>query len=453
MKGRGTAQAALIALGLLAGGAAATATAGTASNELVDVSSAGVLANDPPVFSSVSKGGRLVVFDNDADNLVAGDDNNRTDVFLRNTVTNKTTRLSVGRRGREANGDSFDPVISANGRYVAFASVARNLVKGDGNRNGDIFVRDLRNRRTTLVSAGRGGAEANGFSFGPAISAGGHHVAFLSEATNLVKKDRNRRRADVFVTDLRSGKTRLVSVGRQRKGSNGSNESATPAISRNGRYIAWESKATNLALPATDGTPNIFRRDMKARKTELVSVEHDGGPGTDESRSPQISGDGTIVTFSSESALMTNPGIPAVADTNGVSDVFYRDMQADATARASVATGGGEGTGESAGIFSSRPPISLNGRWIAFSSEADNLVGDDGSGFGDVFVHDTVNDTTVRVSLADGGGDPNRASDLPAISPNGSHVVFRSSASNLGPVVPGDTDHLFIAGPLSLGGP
>jgi Tol biopolymer transport system component len=250
---------------------------------------------------------------------VPGDTNGASDVFLRDRLAGVTRRVSVGAVG-QANGDSAEPSISADGRFVAFSSQASNLVPGDTNGTSDIFVRDMLTGVTRRVSVGAAG-QANGGSLSPAISADGRFVAFNSYASNLVPGDTNGT-TDIFVRDLLARVTRRVSVGPAGQGN--SDSSGAPAISADGRYVAFFSHASNLVPGDTNGAYDIFVRDLLAGVTRRVSVGA-SGQGNRDSLAPAITADGRSVAFVSASFnLVTH-------DTNRAWDVFVRDPLLDAT--------------------------------------------------------------------------------------------------------------------------
>ena len=190
-----------------------------------------------------------------------------------------TTRVSVASDGTQANQTSIDPgrtpSISADGRYVAFASGANNLVSGDTNGQPDIFVHDTVTNTTRRVSVGIGGTQANGFSYSASISADGRYVAFASAANNLVSGDTNFS-ADIFVYDTVTNTTRRVSVGTGGTQANGFSFASPPSISADGRYVAFESSSSNLVSGDTNGTSDIFVYDTVANTTRRVSVSSNG---------------------------------------------------------------------------------------------------------------------------------------------------------------------------------
>jgi Tol biopolymer transport system component len=248
---------------------------------------------------------------------VANDSNEEADTFVRDRKTGKTTRVSLRSNGKQATGASTStPAISANGRFVAFASYAKNLVKNDSNDMRDVFVHDRSTGKTRRVSVRSNGKQANGDSFKPDISANGRYVAFVSEAKNLVKNDRNER-FDVFVHDRVTGKTRRINVrsdGKQAKGG----DSWEPSISASGRYVAFSSEATNLFSHDTNDDQDVFVRDRKKHKTRVQSRNTTGVASDGFSDNPDISGDGRFVTFDSSASDLVG------GDDNGEDDVFRR---------------------------------------------------------------------------------------------------------------------------------
>jgi Tol biopolymer transport system component len=277
-------------------------------------------------------------------------------------ATGITERVSVGPGGAQGNGESSQPALSADGRFVGFQSFATNLVPDDTNRSGDAFVRDRQTGVTTRVSVGPGGAQANFFSAAPALSADGRIVAFGSVASNLVPGDSNDI-FDVFVRDLRTGVTRRVSVGPGGAQANGESFAGPLSLSADGRFVAFDSRASNLVLRDTNGVQDVFVRDRRADVTRRVSVGRGGAQANGFSSGAAISADGRFVAFFSEASNLV-PG-----DTNGVLDAFVRDRRTDVTRRVSVGRGGAQ-----ANSFSAGAAISADGRFVAFISDASNLV-------------------------------------------------------------------------------
>src|SRR5882672_2313784 len=237
-----------------------TSTAGAfqTSTTRASVDSSGVEGNYSSDSPSISADGRFVAFSSIATNLVPGDTSYFADVFLRDRVAGTTERISVGAGGGEANAASETPRISADGRFVAFASDASNLVSGDTNANTDIFVYDRIHGTLERVSLTAAGAEANSGSLAPSISADGRLVAFESYSTNLVPGDTNASR-DVFVRDRLAGTTERVSVATGGAQGNGASQSAS--IAEVGRFVAFSSLATNLVPGDGNGATDVFVRD------------------------------------------------------------------------------------------------------------------------------------------------------------------------------------------------
>ncbi|MBA2715959.1 MAG: PD40 domain-containing protein [Propionibacteriales bacterium] len=371
----------------------------------------------------MSANGRYVVFTSGAARLVAGDTNRSTDVFVRDRKTDVTRRVSVTTGGSQANNDSFQPTISADGRYVAFASEARNLVAHDSNGTADVFVRDRVDNVTRRVSvAADGQGDSNGTSLNPAISADGRYVAFESWAKNLVSGELdNNSRWDVFVRDRVDKVTSRVSrsMSDDTKANGGSYQ---PAISAHGRYVAFQSFASNLVNDDTNGQSDVFVRDRDTQETSRVSVSSDGAEGTGASIEPDISADGQRVVFRSAAENLVT------GDNNAEPDVFLRDRATDTTTLVSAGRGD---DGIPPTCCSGQPAISSDGNQVAFYSNLTNLIAGDTNGEIDVFVRDLVDMTTRRVSVANGGGQANDYSFQPAISAHGRYVSFTSAASNL----------------------
>jgi Tol biopolymer transport system component len=389
----------------------------------VSVASAGEQANSDSLAAAISAAGRFVSFYSSASNLAAGDTNNARDVFVRDRGSGATARVSIDGAGAQANSHSFAPAISGDGRFVAFYSHASNLVAGDTNGVDDVFVHDRQSGASTRVSVDSTGAEANGASYSPAISADGRFVAFESDATNLVAGDTNSAR-DVFVHDRQSGATARVSVSTTGAEANGGSYSA--ALNADGRFVAFSSYAWNLVVKDTNDGSDIFVHDLQGGATSRVSVDTAGVEGDGNSFRPALSGAGRLVAFDSDAWNLV-PG-----DTNDTFDVFLHDRQSGLTTRASVDDGGGQASGAS-----QRATLSADGRYVAFYSDASDLIAGDSNGSLDVFVHDAQSGATSRVSVASAGVQGDGDSLRPVLSADGKFVAFDSVAPNL---VDGDTN-------------
>jgi hypothetical protein len=411
----------------------------------VSINSAGASGNPCSGCSSnsavsISATGRFVAFSDNAPNLVKDKRSYFYDVYVRDRVRGQTTRVSVNSAGAEGNNDSAFPSISANGRFVAFSSLASNLVPGDTNHRGDMFVRDLKRGKTTRVSVSSAGAEANdGSIWLPAISDNGRVVAFESRSTNLVPDDHNGT-SDIFVHDRKRGKTTRVSVNsaeeEQTRGTGVEELGTVPALSHNGRFVAFSSRAPNLVEGDRNDTDDIFVRDRKRGETTRVSVSSTGSEGNASSLFyPSISANGRFVAFTSWASNL----VPDDRQISNEEDVFVRDRRRGETTR--VRDG-------SRGIYSGIPSITDNGRFVAFESASSDLVTGDRNGHVDVFLRDRKRGRTTLLSVSSEGTQGNSESSFPVISANGRFVAFSSLASSL---VEGDrfnTADTFVRGPL-----
>jgi hypothetical protein len=300
------------------------------------------------------------------------DYNEVIDVFYRDRVSGVTSRVSVDGEGTESARGSRSPAMSDDGRFVAFVSGGR-LVPEDANNEPDIYVRDMAEDGTIeRVSIGLDGSDPDSTSDRPAISADGRYVAFASAASNLVPDDTNNS-DDIFVYDRDSKETTRVSVGIE--GQEADSDSDHPSISADGRYVAFESDAGNLVDGDDNGNTDIFVFDRQSGTTVLASSNVDGEASTGSSYEPAIDASCTAVAFASSASDLV-PG-----DVNGSNDVFVRSLTYGTTSIASIAD---DGTG--ADDDSNSASISGDGLVVGFESDADNLVGDDTNGRTDVFV-------------------------------------------------------------------
>jgi len=323
---------------------------------------------------TIGADGRYVAFSSCATNLIAGDTNDLSDVFVHDSVTGQTWRVSVASDGTEADGCSFSPALSADGRYVAFISCATDLVADDTNDRPDAFLHDRLTGETQRVSLVSDGAEADGCTLSAVISAEGRQVAFVSCAANLVATDTNGV-PDVFVHDLVTGETERVSLASDGTEADGCTVSA--AVTPDGECLAFASEASNLVVGDANDRYDVFLRDRVTGQTERVSVSTGEVEGDAGSWSPALSGDGRYVAFSSDASNLV------VADTNAQSDIFLRDRLAGRTERVSVSSTGAEGN---QGSYAAALPA--DGRQVAFWSSASNLVTDDTNTQSDIFVRE-----------------------------------------------------------------
>ena len=364
----------------------------------------------------VSADGRYVVFSSYATDLVAHDTNNQRDVFVRDTRTGRTRLVSVGVGGAQGNGESREGSISADGRYVAFNSFATNLVPGDTNNSPDVFVRDLRTGRTTLASAGPNGLADNG-AHQPEISADGKHVVFTSGSTNLVADDTNGTE-DVFVRDLVTRRTDRISVGAS--GEQLDLYSREPTISGNGRYAVFVTAASTVSV-----------RDRLKNTTRVISdgVVLDPRTVVTEFGYTAFSADGrsVIFTVTEYQAVGFDP----------VPNIWLRDLR---TNRLELITGAGSPSTTISPVR--RSDVSGDGRYVTFSTTA-RLTPADTDELSDVFRLDRKTGKRVWITRGQqpttGGGT---GSFGPAISDDGRHVAF-DSENGLVPGVSGSQTYLW----------
>jgi Tol biopolymer transport system component len=403
------------------------------TTERVSVSSTGTAGDDFSVLAAISADGRFVAFWSFASNLVPGDTNGTSDVFVHDRQAGTTERVSVDSRERQSvggdQGGVLDtnfgrPAISADGRLVAFASSATNLVNGDRNQTVDVFLRDRVAGTTERVSLAGRRTQANAEGSGPALSADGRLVAFTSFADNLVAGDTNFAN-DVFVRDRQTATTERVSVNSSEEQANAGSGGA--ALTPDGRLVAFTSDAFNLIPGDVDDTASdVFLRDRQAGTTEGISTTQPPSGQVLHSGSPSISADGRLVAFDSRDSNLV------AGDTNGRFDIFVFDRQTQTTERVSRSSAGAEGNNDSTG-----PSISADGRLVAFTSDADNLVTGDGNFDTDIFVHDRQTQTTVRASVRTDGTETGfeLGSLNAALSADGQVVAFESE----GALVPEDS--------------
>jgi hypothetical protein len=416
------------------------AAAGNTTRISVDSSGAQLNASSSSG-ASISSDGRYVVFASTSPDLVANDSNNFTDLFVRDRQTGTTQRVSVSDSETEATDRSFSPSISADGRYVVFYSRASDLVAGDTNNVTDVFVRDRTAGTTERVSVDSSEIQANDHSSlgdRPSISADGRYVAFSSRASNLATGPDNVAGNDIFVRDRTAGTTERVN-----RVVTNSTESRS-SISADGRFVAWISSAPMVADDTNIGPgrgSDVYVRDRQSGGIIRVSVDSagrqasEGGACQDAfcnyKTDVSISSNGRFVAWNSSA-----PDLVA-GDTNGIDDIFVRDRDTDedgvfdesgavSTERANVA-----GCSTQANHGSYDPFISPDGRYVTFTSQSTNLVEGDTNVSPDFFVRDRQAGTTQRVSVGSSGTQSHLGGGGSSISSDGRFAVFSSQALDL----------------------
>lgn len=366
---------------------------------------------------AISRNGQTVVFESKADNLVIGDENFATDIFLHDRVTRTTSMVSMDSDGQASFSDSFGPSLAKDTNKVAFATAAA-LVSSDNNGIVDIYTRDMVNELTDLISISSQGGQSNSSSGAAAISADGQLVVFHSFANSLVENDSNGRR-DVFLHDTVGLETTLMSYSAQ--GLQGNSNSESPQISDDGAKVIFHSFATSLlANDENGGFPDIFVLDIEAGETSVLSIDSDGEQTNGNSFHPAISQNGRWIAFQSDSFGL----VPGISNNNV--DIFLHDSLLGRTTRVSVSSSGEQSNGDS-----KNASISDDGQYIVFESAASNLVNGDTNQADDIFLHDTQTGETTILSKNLSGDPSNGDSRNPKISGDGSAVAFTSYATDL----------------------
>lgn len=465
------------------------------------VSAAGISGNS----SSFSSDDQLIAFESDAGNLTSNDFNGSRDIFVRDAGSATTILVSATPSGTSGNKDSYNPLLSADGRYVLFESDASDLVAGDNNNARDVFRRDLQTGATILASSSVSGAAANSGSSAQAISSDGKRALFVSAATNLVGVSIAGQQ-QLFVRDIVAGTTTLVSANfNDTAGGNGPSTGIKPAVfSPNGRFVAYESTATDIVSNDLNGVrPDIFLRDLEQSTTTIVSMNFQGtGTGDHFSEYPIFDSTGQKIAFISKSADLTadpplgfpnfrvfvrnlttstttlvskdhtfdaetpqlshNPvfspdgryiGYEGII-TDNLTAVYARDLTTNTTILVSANTtpGGHLADGQSA-----TPAFSPDSQRVYFTSTATNLVAGVAAGISQIYSRNLTSSSTALVSAQTNGGAGNGASTLPVLSPNGSRLAFQSQSSGLVAADNNALQDLFFAdsetGVISLASP
>jgi Tol biopolymer transport system component len=348
-----------------------------------------------------------------------------------------TQIVSRSTGGEQANGESLHPDISRDGNLVSFFTPADNLDPNDKNGNNDVYVRDMAAGVTTIASISTSGVRGDGNSLEMTMSAPGRYLVFDTNASNLID-GRTFPPWRIPLRDRKAGTTTLASV----------NSSEQPVnkgalwhdISANGRSVVFASAATNVTAKPTYDKSQIFLRDRKLGKTFLISKRSTGKPGKQPSYDPEMSANGRVIVFVSEAKNLV------ARDTNGKSDVFKYDRVTRKTSRVSLNQKGKQLTGGKRG--SRHPDVSADGRYLVFQSEATNAIPAETGSRYQIYRRDLRTAKIKLVSRNSGGVPANGWSEKPRISSNGKWVVFESTATDLLPGVDdnGDTSDIFRRG-------
>jgi uncharacterized repeat protein (TIGR01451 family) len=417
--------AVLVSAGVLVLAGPAVAQPAPGFTELVSVSSAGVQGDQDSELPSVSADGRFVAFASLAQNLVPGDTNQSADIFVRDRVLGTTERVSVSSKGGQGDGHSGlldlmgGPSISGDGRYVAFSSEATNLVRGDRNANADVFVHDRLTGLTTRESVGTNGAEANGGGTEPDISRDGRVVAFVSFSDNLVP-DQNFT-GDVFVRDRQAGTTERISQAPD--GSDANSQSFTPVLNADGRFVYFTSFASNLVAGDSDNQDiDAYLFDRQTKTMTAITSNRPSSGVISHGTANGISGDGRYLTFTTQDTTFVTP------DTNG----FFDDAWLVDRNTGQYVLVGVNDAGEQGDDSTFAGDVSDNGRFVVLVSRSTNFGGP--ANFREnVYLRDRQAGTTRLVSVASDGTEGDLDSIQPALTPDGLVAAFASRSSTFVP--------------------
>ena len=405
--------------------------------ERVNLSTGGAEANLDTYYISVSEDASVVAFESFVSNWGPDqEDLNFVDIFVRDLTSGITRKISVTPGGFPSDQRSFEPTVSADGRYVSFISYATNLVPGDTNRHDyvddglDVFVYDWQTNSLERVSLDHNGEQINNNSVG-FITPDGQSVIFVTNGQGIIAGETNSgSKSAVYIRNLTTGDIERVSQGPNGEFPNGTVVGAVGSY--DGRFIVYLSDATNLHND-TNGVRDVMLYDRQTEETIVVSKPVGGGQSNGTSSPATISSDGRFVAFRSFASNLV-PG-----DNNGQSDVFVYDRVENTLELVSVSSAGALGNGES-----KDPALCGNGRFVSFTSEATNLVPLAHNGERQIYLHDRVTKTTTLVTGTDtfmGNGRGHKST----LSADCSTIGFATEASNM---IANDTNgvrDLFIA--------
>jgi WD40 repeat protein len=385
------------------------------TNEAVAPNSSGGTPSSSEFQPSISQDGRYVAFASPATNLISGLTSTHQQVYVRDRLNNTTQLVSVSTTGTQGNDNSGQPAISADGRYVSFNSQASNLVSSGA--GGQIFVRDLVNGTTQVASSDSSGT-ARGAGGESAISAEGRYVTFVSNSSSLVSGT-TITHSSIFLKDMQTGTVKLLSA--TSGGNGGDADSFEVSMSCEGRFVSFVSFANDLNTTITNNpsksTQNVFIADtLNGTLSNITdSVAQGSSMGY-----PFMTCNGNYVSFTSNATNLV------AGDTNSQFDAFVYDRINNTFGRANVSSSGAQ-----ANDYTQTPVVSNDGRYVAFESTATNLVSGDTNGTDDIFLHDMQSGTTELITQNSGGTIGNGYSSGPVISSDGRYVVYDSGSTNL----------------------
>jgi Tol biopolymer transport system component len=361
---------------------------------------------------SVSADGRYIAYVSNASNIVPSEGETGRSVYLWDRTTRTNVRISGFFDGYEFTDDSGSPRISKDGRFLAFRSSTQGEFLGYPRRGRDhVFLWDARTGAMKRISQAADGGDANNDSFPTSVSADGRYVLFTSHASNIVPGDTNDS-MDVFMWDGQTGTTTMISRAADGTGADGHSRHAS--ASDDGRYIAYQSEATNIVAGDTNGAPDVFVLDRRTGTTRMTPDALD--PSTSGTFLSMITRNGRFVTY-------VRRGPDAGDGSAAKSDLLLWDLTTDSRDRVTPAA---DGTNYSFAGGS----VSDDGRFVTYSSWASNIVADDTNNDTDVFLWDRSTRSTLMVSRASDGTGLNAESMGAVVSADGRYVTYSSNASN-----------------------
>lgn len=387
----------------------------------VSTTSAGNQVNDSAHNASVSANGRYVLFESFSGGFVDGDTNGQSDVFLKDLLTGSLTLVSRASDGSLGVDASYNAQFSPDGQFVTFESRSGNFVPGDVIGAQDIFRKNLSTGVVTRLTTAFDGVEANHGSGELSLTSNGRYAVFTSYASNLTLNDTNDSN-DIFLRDLATGAITRVSVGRD--GIQGNGSSGQASVSADGRYVVFRSISTNLVGGDTNGVADIFYKDLITDAIVRLSISNGGQQANNDCRNPKFSADGRYVIFESDASNLVD------GDTNGKVDIFRKDLLAGELVRVSTKSDGSQ-----VGDNSSDASISADGRYILFRSNGHDIVEAD-SFYDGAFRKDMLTGKVVRISDA-GASEVNGHSAGARFSPDGRYITFETNGRD---VLPNDAN-------------
>ena len=402
----------------------------------------GSLANGESSRPAISADGRYVVFASNASNLVPGDTNQAQDIFLFDRVTGLTERISKGHDGSESTAYSGYPAISGDGRFVSYSTWAGNIVPGDTNFNYDVFVYERQTGLTERVSVAADGTQAQGGSYGSSLSFDGRFIAFESWTSTLVPGVTG---SNIYVVDRLTGDIEAVSIahdGSMPDGSTSLPYYGAHSISADGNIVLFLSDATNLVPDDNNGVTDIFMFNRITDELTRVSTAEDGTQANGSSFDPSLSANGRLVIFSSNASNLV------AGDENNYTDLFVRDLVTGQVLSITLPL-----PAEEWGAYYATPSLSGDGRFVAFISYSPLLVPSDTNGQIDVFVLDRTTGQVARLNVSATGGQADEYTWGSHISDDGRFVAFSSWATTLAPDDSNAAPDIFVASNPLLNGP